>query len=212
MLGSHDTSGCAQVARVAAVAGVVFAVLLTVVLVLVRSACRAIPSPPMTGSVEGGRGSRSCSRWTCCRSRGSPCCRSSASCAIGSGRGRTGLRDGVPWQPSVCCSSPCSFRCRGRPAGSCSPDDQAIVAFRPAVWCVVVVESRTPSERLRHAHGGGLHHFDDDVGVRLRLVPRWLAVAGYLTAAALLLTVGSFRALELLFPAWRSSSVSTSCG
>ena len=40
------------------------------------------------------------------------------------------------------------------------------------------------------------------LAVRLRLIPRWLAVVGYLTAAALLLTVGVIRWIELLFPAW----------
>jgi hypothetical protein len=40
------------------------------------------------------------------------------------------------------------------------------------------------------------------LAVRLRLIPRWLAVVGYLTAAALLLTVGVIPWLELLFPAW----------
>ena len=39
------------------------------------------------------------------------------------------------------------------------------------------------------------------LAVRLRLIPRWLAVVGYLTAAALLLTVGVIPWLELLFPA-----------
>jgi hypothetical protein len=40
------------------------------------------------------------------------------------------------------------------------------------------------------------------LAVRLRLIPRWLAGVGYLTAAALLLTVGVIPWLELLFPAW----------
>jgi hypothetical protein len=40
------------------------------------------------------------------------------------------------------------------------------------------------------------------LAVRLRLIPWWLAVAGYLTAAALLLAVGVIPWLELLFPAW----------
>ena len=40
------------------------------------------------------------------------------------------------------------------------------------------------------------------LAVRLRLIPRWLAVVGYLTAAALLLTVGVIPWLELLFPLW----------
>jgi hypothetical protein len=40
------------------------------------------------------------------------------------------------------------------------------------------------------------------LAVRLRLIPRWLAGAGYFTAAALLLSVGVIPWLELLFPAW----------
>ena len=40
------------------------------------------------------------------------------------------------------------------------------------------------------------------LAVRLRLIPGWLAVFGYLTAVALLLTVGVIPWLELLFPAW----------
>jgi hypothetical protein len=40
------------------------------------------------------------------------------------------------------------------------------------------------------------------LAVRLRLIPRWLAVVGYATAAALLVTVGIIPWLELLFPAW----------
>ena len=40
------------------------------------------------------------------------------------------------------------------------------------------------------------------LAVRLGLIPRWLAAVGYVTAAALLLTVGIIPWLELLFPAW----------
>jgi hypothetical protein len=40
------------------------------------------------------------------------------------------------------------------------------------------------------------------LAVRLRLMPRWLAVVGYVTAAALLVSVGVIPWLELLFPAW----------
>jgi hypothetical protein len=38
--------------------------------------------------------------------------------------------------------------------------------------------------------------------VRLRLIPRWLALLSYLTAVTLLLTAGLIPWLELLFPAW----------
>ena len=48
------------------------------------------------------------------------------------------------------------------------------------------------------------------LAVRLRLIPWWLAVAGYLTAAALLLAVGVIPWLELLFRPGCSYSVSTS--
>jgi hypothetical protein len=38
--------------------------------------------------------------------------------------------------------------------------------------------------------------------LRTRLAPRCLVVAGYAIAVLLLLTVGSFAWIELLFPAW----------
>ena len=40
------------------------------------------------------------------------------------------------------------------------------------------------------------------LATRLRLVPRWLAMLGYATAAVLLLGVGLVPWLELLFPGW----------
>lgn len=40
------------------------------------------------------------------------------------------------------------------------------------------------------------------IASRLGLVPRWLAIAGYLTAAVLLLGVGLLPWLDLIFPAW----------
>jgi hypothetical protein len=38
--------------------------------------------------------------------------------------------------------------------------------------------------------------------LRTRLAPRWLVTSGYAIAVVLLLTVGSFAWVELLFPAW----------
>jgi len=38
--------------------------------------------------------------------------------------------------------------------------------------------------------------------LRTRLAPRWLVASGYGIAIVLLLTVGSFAWVELLFPAW----------
>jgi hypothetical protein len=40
------------------------------------------------------------------------------------------------------------------------------------------------------------------IAARLRLVPRWLAVLGYATAAVLLFGVGVVPWLQLIFPAW----------
>jgi hypothetical protein len=40
------------------------------------------------------------------------------------------------------------------------------------------------------------------LATRLGLVPRWLTILGYLTAAVLLLGAGNVRWLELVFPAW----------
>jgi len=38
--------------------------------------------------------------------------------------------------------------------------------------------------------------------LRTGLAPRWLVVSGYLIGALLLVTVGFFAWIELLFPAW----------
>jgi len=38
--------------------------------------------------------------------------------------------------------------------------------------------------------------------LRTRLAPRWLVASGYVIAIVLLLTVGSFAWIELIFPAW----------
>ena len=40
------------------------------------------------------------------------------------------------------------------------------------------------------------------LAVRLHLVPRWLAVYGYVTALALLVTLGSIPWIEIVFPLW----------
>jgi hypothetical protein len=40
------------------------------------------------------------------------------------------------------------------------------------------------------------------LATRLQVIPRWLAVLGYSTAAVLLLGVGLVPWLQLVFPAW----------
>jgi hypothetical protein len=40
------------------------------------------------------------------------------------------------------------------------------------------------------------------LSMRLQIVPKWLAIAGYLGAAVLLLTTGRFPYVAIIFPAW----------
>jgi len=81
-------------------------------------------------------------------------------------------------------------------------DDSAIAASRPGVWAF----GRRITNTLLHVYAMRMAAVftmaTTTLAVRLRLIPRWLAVFGYLTAAALLLTVGVIPWLELLFPAW----------
>ncbi|HEY8113745.1 MAG TPA: hypothetical protein VII16_12930 [Actinomycetes bacterium] len=78
-------------------------------------------------------------------------------------------------------------------------DDNAIAAFQPGIWAF----GRRITNTLLNVYAMRMAAvFIMATTIRLRLIPRWLAVVGYLTAAALLLTVGVIPWLELLFPAW----------
>jgi hypothetical protein len=81
-------------------------------------------------------------------------------------------------------------------------DDNAIAASQPAVWAFGRRVTNTILNVYAMRMAAVFIMATTTLAVRLRLIPRWLAVVGYLTAAALLLTVGVIPWLELLFPAW----------
>ncbi len=81
-------------------------------------------------------------------------------------------------------------------------DDTAIAASQPAIWAFGRRVTTTILNVYAMRMAAVFIMATTTLAVRLRLVPRWLAVVGYLTAAALLLTVGVVPWLELLFPAW----------
>jgi hypothetical protein len=81
-------------------------------------------------------------------------------------------------------------------------NDNAIAAFQPGIWAF----GRRITNTLLNVYAMRMAAVfilaTTTLAVRLRLIPRWLAVVGYFTAAALLLTVGVLPWLELVFPAW----------
>jgi hypothetical protein len=81
-------------------------------------------------------------------------------------------------------------------------EDSAIAASQSAIWAfgrrIVITILNVYAMRMAAV----FIMATTTLAVRLRLIPRWLAVFGYVTAAALLLTVGVIPWLELLFPAW----------
>ena len=81
-------------------------------------------------------------------------------------------------------------------------DDSAIAASEPAIWAFGHRIANTLLNVYAMRMAAVFILTTTTLAVRLRLIPRWLAVVGYLTAAALLLTVGVIPWLELLFPAW----------
>jgi len=81
-------------------------------------------------------------------------------------------------------------------------DDGALAGSQPAIWAF----GRRITNTLMNVYAMRMAAVfiisTTTLAVRLRLIPRWLAVVGYLAAAALLLTVGVIPWLELVFPAW----------
>jgi hypothetical protein len=81
-------------------------------------------------------------------------------------------------------------------------DDKAVAAFQPAVWAYGHRVTQTLLNVYAMRMAAVFIMATTTLAVRLRLMPHWLAVVGYISAAALLLTVGVIPWLELLFPAW----------
>jgi hypothetical protein len=81
-------------------------------------------------------------------------------------------------------------------------DDNAVAASQPGIWAFGRRITNTLLNVYAMRMAAVFIMATTTLAVRLRLIPRWLAVVGYLTAAALLLTVGVIPWLELLFPIW----------
>ena len=81
-------------------------------------------------------------------------------------------------------------------------NDNAIAASQPGIWAFGRRVTNTLLNVYAMRMAAVFTMATTTLAVRLRLVPRWLAVLGYLAAAALLLTVGIIPWLELLFPFW----------
>ena len=81
-------------------------------------------------------------------------------------------------------------------------EDSAIAASQPGIWAFGHRISNTLLNGYAMRMAAVFATATTTLAIRLRLIPRWLAVVGYLTAAVPLLTVGVIPWLELLFPAW----------
>jgi hypothetical protein len=188
--------------RAAAVAGIVFSVLLAVSLGLVRSVTPSNPNDADDWLADGGR-------------RGAvlvalnllPFAAIAFLWFIGVVRDRIGEGEDRLFA-TVFLGSGLLFVAMMLAAGAIAggllftADDKAIAASQPAIWAF----GRRVTNTLLHVYAMRMAAVfimaTTTLAVRLNLIPRWLAVVGYVTAAALLLTVGIIPWLELLFPAW----------
>ena len=188
--------------RAAAVAGIAFSVLLTVALALVRI---AVPSDPKTAGdwlADGGR-----RKAVAVALNLLPFAGIAFLWFIGVVRDRIGegedrlfatvfLGSGLLFVAMLLSSAAV--------AGGLlfTADDEAIASFQPAIWAYGHRVTHTLLNVYAMRMAAVFIMATTTLAVRLRLIPQWLAVAGYLSAAALLLTVGVMPWLELLFPAW----------
>jgi hypothetical protein len=81
-------------------------------------------------------------------------------------------------------------------------EDDALAASQPAIWAYGRRITHTLLTIYAMRMAAVFIMATTTLFVRLRLVPRWLALVGYVTAGTLLLTAGMIPWLELLFPAW----------
>ena len=188
--------------RAAAVAGIAFSILLSVALALVRSAAPSDPRSAGDWLADGGR-----RKAVLVALNLLPFAAIAFLWFIGVVRDRIGegedrlfatvfLGSGLLFVAMLLCS--------GAVAGGLLfiTDDNAVAASQPAIWTYGRRVTNTLLNVYAMRMAAVFTITTTTLAVRLRLVPRWLAVVGYLTAAALLLTVGVIPWLELLFPAW----------
>ena len=188
--------------RAAAVAGIAFAVLLTLALALVRS---AVPSDPNAAGDWLADGSRR--KAVVVALNLMPFAAIAFLWFIGVVRDRIGEGEDRLFA-SVFLGSGLLFVAMllssAAVAGGLlfTTDDNAIAASQPAIWAFGRRVTNTILNVYAMRMAAVFTMATTTLAVRLRLIPRWLAVGGYLAAAALLLTVGVIPWLELLFPAW----------
>ena len=188
--------------RAAAVAGIAFSVLLTVALALVRSAAPSDPRAAATGSRTA-----AAARPSLVALNLLPFAAIAFLWFIGVVRDRIGEGEDRLFA-TVFLGSGLLFVAMMLSAAALAggllftADDNAIAASQPAIWAFGRRITNTLLNVYAMRMAAVFIMTTTTLAVRLRLIPRWLAVVGYLAAAALLLTVGVIPWLELLFPAW----------
>ena len=188
--------------RAAAVAGIAFAVLLTVALALVRCAAPSYPRTAGDWVADGGR-----RKAVLVALNLLPFAAIAFLWFIGVVRDRIGEGEDRLFA-TVFLGSGLLFVAMMLSAAALAggllftADDNAIAASQPAIWAFGRRITNTLLNVYAMRMAAVFIMTTTTLAVRLRLIPRWLAVVGYLAAAALLLTVGVIPWLELLFPAW----------
>jgi hypothetical protein len=188
--------------RAAAVAGIVFSVLLTTALVLVRSATPRDPNAASDWLADGNR-----RRAVVVALNLLPFAAIAFLWFIGVVRDRIGEGEDR-FFATVFLGSGLVFVVMMLSAAAVAggllftADDSAIAASQQGIWAF----GRRVTSTLFYVYAMRMAAVfttaTTTLAVRLRLIPSWLAVVGYLTAVALLLTVGVIPWSELVFPAW----------
>jgi len=188
--------------RAAAVAGIVFSVLLTVALALVRSATPSDPNAAGDWLADGGR-----RKAVVVAVDLVPFAGIAFLWFIGVVRDRIGEGEDR-FFATVFLGSGLLFVAMMLSAAAVAggllftADNNAIAATQPGIWAYGRRITNTLLNVYAMRMAAVFITATTTLAVRLRVIPRWLAVVGYLTATALLLTVGLIPWLELLFPAW----------
>jgi len=188
--------------RAAAVAGIVFSILLTVALALVRSVTPSDPNAAGDWLADGSRRKAVVVALDLL-----PFAGIAFLWFIGVVRDRIGEGEDRLFA-TVFLGSGLVFVAMMLSAGAVAggllftADDSAIAASQAGIWAFGRRLANTLLNVYAMRMAAVFITATTTLAVRLRLIPRWLAIAGYVTAAALLLTVGVIPWLELLFPAW----------
>ena len=188
--------------RAAAVAGIIFSVLLTVALALVRTAAPSDPDTAGDWLTDGGR-----RRAVVVALNLLPFAAIAFLWFIGVVRDRIGEGEDRLFA-TVFLGSGLLFIAMMLSAAALAggllfiADDNALSAAQMGTWDFGRRITNTLLNVYAMRMAAVFTLTTTTLAVRLHLIPRWLAVCGYLTTAALLLGVGAIPWLELLFPAW----------